>query len=1731
MKVYSSLDVNDIPQHEGGERLVSYAGSNDYNLYFIVNESLGEARLVGLKRLDESNHKLVDLLIPSSVDGYIVNRIGNHAFQNQKFVRSVSLPESITEIDDGAFKWCSKLAAAVVPEGVTRIGTKAFYGCGNLREISIPNSVTTIGDYAFHGCKNLKTITIPQTLNKIGHSLFGCCSSLKKIVIPDSVIEIGDLAFYSCKSLTSIGIPRSVKIIGQQVFSKCTKLKQLIIPDSVLEMGDCLLNDCESLKALSLSSNALIKGPMVLRNCKKIESIKIPESMTGIVDNAFWGCESLKEISIPQSIVAIGQRAFMYCANLKKINLPNSLVSIGQRAFWDCYGLSEIIVPDSVTQIGDYAFFGCLELRMIKILGSILTISPGTFFGCSKLAEIDFPNSITTIGQSAFEGCSGVKAIKLPDKLVELGDLAFKDCKSLVSVKIPDGVTRIPDELFYNCLQLRECILSESVIEIGDSAFCGCKHLNHLSIPDSVRNIGLRAFCDCSGLNAVVIPQSVTEICEGTFRGCYGLSKVSLPESIINIEDEAFMNCSNIVDFVLPNSLNTIGQKAFWGCSRIKRVVIPSGVVEIGNRAFASCKQLVSIIVDSDNPIYDSRNNCNAIIRSDSGILVQGCNHSVLSKTIKTIGQYAFQDCNRITSIVIPDTVAVIETEAFSNCHNLTEVVISNTVTTIGDSAFAMCDSLETVFMPNSVVNFGKDIFKGCVGLLKIFVTEYSSLNKGILPKDVEIVTVDDFLLAETEKQKKDKTGIVEKEAADTWDETTMEQFLKSNKIELDRLMISGPMVAAEKINIYAFFDSLLFEIKSNVDFNNPEKTLRKVFFEAMNQYAWYPLRFVKYIDVFNLIEAGQVGSLEFYADFIHSISGKHRLADGKELITDTIDKVDLGEGNQLLDGMLSPLEQLFQSNGIFYREFEYCHTFDMPVYSQGLYAIKSDRTSTRNDYIYDELLAELISNDYSWQKNTLRLKQWIDSFNTCYDKFDNGVTNTFYFIGSPWKNMKGYNEISDYVVRAYIGIDKKKGDYEQIRLFLQEFRNFLEQVTFDIIVKLKNQQILQTAKNGSISQAMIRNMSHNWSHVTNNYTSDYSYERFKDDYIKQNLHSYVSLDKETPVFQQDKNLQLPYFIQYQNNRQNYLSEITFEATVAITTKRFFGDVMKELDRERVLLNHIAGISEFSYGFILKYNGVKMDDKNDLSVALPDVLGCQALFNILENIIRNTAKHSAHGSDKVEFTLEFAEIPDHPEYYCLEIDNGIREKDIDQLVYKQNTILNDSVLNDNYKLRDYGLGLLEMTVAAAFLRQIEISRINSYEYHFEADDGLCNKYKRLILLRAFNKNGALGYRLFLQKPKEFLFIGGFDALDSFKDILIKEGSKFMSEDEFATAMSKGISHAHPFLFYSVNISSKIKELLSNNNNCKTLLTARKIELKSRDVQKIMKIIKEPTPDGILAQLKVFAWTKYYKERIVKGLKNSKNASLKIRTAFDPVKGKNPFVSNQVVFLNHANKSTHFKQWKQSTETNSFEAWIENLSSRTSTKLPLFSKYSIGDVDLISDYIENIRQVDSVKYEIFEAYHNKVVVLDERIQRFSLENHEGSSVDKDEPILCADLFKSTNVLIPDTPLDPNTFDEKMIEEIEQFIKKNLVNAFMLIHYGVVERMYKSEVKITNKLNEWAGMATRIVVTSGRGSHSLTLPPTVCFADLSSVLYAFTENRNKFIINNLLNQARRKNGRER
>ena len=161
---------------------------------------------------------------------------------------------------------------------------------------------------------------------------------------------------------------------------------------------------------------------------------------------------------------------------------------------------------------------------------------------------------------------------------------------------------------------------------------------------------------------------SVTSIGDDAFSGCSGLTSVTIPNSVTSIGIDAFENCSGLTSVTIPNSVTSIGKWAFYGCTGLTSVTIPNSVTSIGEYAFDCCTGLESIIVEDGNTVYDSRNNCNAIIETETNTLLQGCNNTVIPGSVTSIGNYAFGICEGLTSITIPNSVTSIGKGAFNGC-------------------------------------------------------------------------------------------------------------------------------------------------------------------------------------------------------------------------------------------------------------------------------------------------------------------------------------------------------------------------------------------------------------------------------------------------------------------------------------------------------------------------------------------------------------------------------------------------------------------------------------------------------------------------------------------------------------------------------------------------------------------------------------------------------------------------------------------------------------------------------------------------------------------------------------------------------------------------------------------------------------------------------------------------------------------------------------------------------
>ena len=449
-----------------------------------------------------------------------------------------------------------------------------------------------------------------------------------------------------------------------------------------------------------------------------IKSVSIGNGVTSIGKSSFYDCKEVTTVSIPGSMTSIGESAFALCKGLTSVTIPDGVMSIGSSAFYNCTSLTSVTIPDSVTSIGDFAFRSCTKLTSISIdpgneyycmMDGVLYSKDKTTLICypgGKAGEsFSIPDSVTSLGSGAFAGCTGLTRMLIPNSVTSIGDSAFHSCTGLTSVTLPGSVTSTGEYTFYGCTGLTSITIPNSVTCIGNGAFYGCTGLKRFTISDSVTSIGFCAFYDCTGLTAITIPDSVKRIGEmalintGYFNngsnwtgGSVFSGALYVGHHLIHVGDTV----SGI--YSIRAGTKTIACGAFDQIEKLTGVKIPASVTYLEALSFYGCSRITSLVVDGGNPVYDSRNNCNAIIETSTNTLVLACVNSEIPAGVTSIAEHAFFNCWRLTSLTIPDSMTSIPAGVFTYCAGMTSILIPNTVKSIGEGAFDDCDSLTDVY-------------------------------------------------------------------------------------------------------------------------------------------------------------------------------------------------------------------------------------------------------------------------------------------------------------------------------------------------------------------------------------------------------------------------------------------------------------------------------------------------------------------------------------------------------------------------------------------------------------------------------------------------------------------------------------------------------------------------------------------------------------------------------------------------------------------------------------------------------------------------------------------------------------------------------------------------------------------------------------------------------------------------------------------------------------------------
>lgn len=616
----------------------------------------------------------------------------------------------------------------------------AFYDVSGLTEINIPNSVTQIDGAAFCYCEELKKLTIPRSVKSLGKYEDDDDDDVQEPATPTNASksqyikhirksnanaeEIVPIAV-ACMSLTSLTVEK-----GNDLYDSRDNCNAIIETAS-----NTLLNGCVNTTIPNTVTNI---GMAAFSGFKNLETIVIPNSVVNIGDYAFENT-GLTHLTLPNSVINIGEGAFEE-TELTEVVIPNSVVNIGEGAFNGCDKLTTVYIPNSVKSIGNNAFGGW-SAEGIKDIYS----------------KIEEPFAI---GESVFsDKTKNNGTLHVPYGLIEKYKVqeGWNKFVNIVEPKSGD----IFKEQTIEGVEMTFTIIStkDKTCQVGTSSSAPAisnTTMGEVSVPAfadeyKVISVGEYAFLGCTGVTAVNLPASVVTLDDDSFRGCTSLTSFNVSESISYIGRRAFANCINLKDVYseitnpfaiwddsFPYDIATLhvpqGTKAKYKATKgwKKFKTIDSGVLEDGDVFAIQTKEGVYLTCQVINwqektcRVGDEETHDSALYsfdENDNPIEFEGdltIPEKAMGYTIIRIETNALRRYKKLENVVIPNTVKSIGNYAFSECESLKEIILPNGLMEVGERAFNGCTSLQTVVIPNSVKSIGTYAFANCMGLYAV---------------------------------------------------------------------------------------------------------------------------------------------------------------------------------------------------------------------------------------------------------------------------------------------------------------------------------------------------------------------------------------------------------------------------------------------------------------------------------------------------------------------------------------------------------------------------------------------------------------------------------------------------------------------------------------------------------------------------------------------------------------------------------------------------------------------------------------------------------------------------------------------------------------------------------------------------------------------------------------------------------------------------------------------------
>ena len=735
------------------ERLTEIKISPDHPVFAVENEAL----------IDKTTMTLVRFLAPEITGTYEIAQgiraIGPSAFELDRQLSSVVIPDSVTEIGAEAFAYCNSLKEIVIPDSVVSIGSGVFSFCWSLESVKIPDSVTEIGTDIFSYCSALKSIGISPDhpvyevtdlllVKKENKEIIAASGAIRgKYAVPEGIRGIGGWAFQGCRDLEELFIPDTVTTIGEYPFDSNTviracagsaayrycaensevrfteitpeayaeevrKLEQAKADGEPAEPGYLPWEEYRDIQVSGMYQYQVLQDgtAQITKADTFLTDGNIPAELDGypvtsIGVDAFMDCDSLRSVVIPEGVVSLECYAFSFCDGLESVSLPDSLIIMDRNPFDYCRKLKTVEVSPyhSVYAAARGALYDRLSLTLITVLDHEDT---GTFTVAQGTRRIE---------EGAFEG-SRFSSVILPDSVREIGSQAFSGCKNLTEIILPEGVTTIDSQAFYGSENLQSVTLPDSLTRIGEGIFGYNKALTEVRIsPDHpAYEMNGHLLVDKRTQEIVMALNSTPAVFE-------------IPEGIRSIGDRAFQGSEGLTELIVPEGVEKIGVDAFSGDTELHVITLPASLKEIGDRAFEYSRSLLikapagswaeqyarengyrfealpagtdgSSAAESGLFGYKVKADGTAQIINADAFLTDGNIPAELDgHAVTSIGCDAFYDCNSLKSVVIPEGVVSVGGHAFWNCSALESISIPDSLVSLEPGAFAFCRKLNTV--------------------------------------------------------------------------------------------------------------------------------------------------------------------------------------------------------------------------------------------------------------------------------------------------------------------------------------------------------------------------------------------------------------------------------------------------------------------------------------------------------------------------------------------------------------------------------------------------------------------------------------------------------------------------------------------------------------------------------------------------------------------------------------------------------------------------------------------------------------------------------------------------------------------------------------------------------------------------------------------------------------------------------------------------------------------------